>query len=165
MRSFFDPEEETTTTIAWISFPSLPPIFFGKESIFSLAAAVDKPLQVDLATRNHTRPSCSRVKVEVDLLSEFPKKISVGLRKQSGEICDKWVRIKYDHVPKYCTNCKIQRHNKKECYIIHHELYQKRNEENKLEKSKGLDKQGENTMKEIKGNERGEPLQEQTGGN
>ncbi|XP_055823094.1 expansin-A26-like [Solanum dulcamara] len=73
--------------IGWISFPSLPPNFFGKESVFSLAAAVGKSLQVDLATRNQTRPSYARVKVE----SEFPKRINVGLRKQSGEICYKWL--------------------------------------------------------------------------
>lgn len=30
----FDLEEETTTTIAWISFPFLPSNFFGKETIF-----------------------------------------------------------------------------------------------------------------------------------
>ncbi|KAH0761354.1 hypothetical protein KY290_017427 [Solanum tuberosum] len=52
----FDPEEETTIAIAWISFPALPPNFFGRETIFSLAAAVGKPLQVDMATRNQTRP-------------------------------------------------------------------------------------------------------------
>ncbi|KAH0632725.1 hypothetical protein KY284_035511 [Solanum tuberosum] len=74
----FDPEEEPSTAIAWISFPALPPIFFVKEVVFSLAAAVGKPLQVDLATKNQTRPSCARVKVEVDLLSEFPKRINVG---------------------------------------------------------------------------------------
>lgn len=37
-------EKETTTAIAWISFPTLPPNFFGKDTIFSLAAAlVGKP--------------------------------------------------------------------------------------------------------------------------
>ncbi|KAH0716859.1 hypothetical protein KY290_013428 [Solanum tuberosum] len=41
----FDPEEETTTTIAWISFPSLSSNFFCKEIIFSMAAAVGRPLQ------------------------------------------------------------------------------------------------------------------------
>ncbi|KAG5619978.1 hypothetical protein H5410_005196 [Solanum commersonii] len=59
----FDPEEETMTSIAWISFSSLPLNFFGKETMFSFAATVGKPLQVDLATRNQTRPSCARVKV------------------------------------------------------------------------------------------------------
>ncbi|KAF3639083.1 hypothetical protein FXO37_24110 [Capsicum annuum] len=61
----FDPEEETSIAIAWISLPALPPIFFGIETIFSLAVAVGKPLQVDMATTNKTRPSCARVKVEV----------------------------------------------------------------------------------------------------
>ncbi|KAH0712323.1 hypothetical protein KY289_008282 [Solanum tuberosum] len=67
----FDPEEETTIAIAWISFLSLPSNFFGKETVFSLAVAVGKPLQVDMATSNKTRPSCARSKVEVDLLGNF----------------------------------------------------------------------------------------------
>ncbi|KAH0665692.1 hypothetical protein KY285_026898 [Solanum tuberosum] len=95
----FDPEEETSTAIAWISFPSLPPNFFGKETIFSLAAAVDKPLQVDMATKNQTRPSCARVKVEVDLLKDFPKRINIGIRSK-GEVQEKWIKIKYDYMPK-----------------------------------------------------------------
>lgn len=42
--SMFDPEDETCIGIAWISFPSLPPFFFEKETIFSLAVVVGKPL-------------------------------------------------------------------------------------------------------------------------
>lgn len=61
----FNLEEETSTTIAWISFPALPPNFFGKEAVFSLAAVVGKPLQVDMATKNQTRPSCPKFKVEL----------------------------------------------------------------------------------------------------
>ncbi|XP_015169512.1 uncharacterized protein [Solanum tuberosum] len=140
----FDPEEETSIAIAWISFPALPPNFFVKEAVFSLAAAVGKPLQVDLAMRNQTRPSCARVKVEVDLLSDFPKRINVGMRKKLGEVCETWIRIKYDYVPKYCKNCKIQGHNEDECFVIHPELYPKperknENQEttNKVEKKEG----------------------------
>ncbi|WMV09222.1 hypothetical protein MTR67_002607, partial [Solanum verrucosum] len=73
----FNLEEETSIAIAWISFPSLPPNFFGKEAIFSLAAAVEKLLQVDMATQNKMRPSCARVKVEVDLMGDFPKRINM----------------------------------------------------------------------------------------
>ncbi|KAG5581128.1 hypothetical protein H5410_051755 [Solanum commersonii] len=40
--------------------------------------AVGKPLQVDLATQNRT--SCARVKVEVDLLGNFPKRINLGMK-------------------------------------------------------------------------------------
>lgn len=61
--SLFDPEEETTTAISRIFFPSLPPNFFRNETVFSLASTMGKPLQVELATKNQTRPSCARVKV------------------------------------------------------------------------------------------------------
>ncbi|KAG5616665.1 hypothetical protein H5410_016489 [Solanum commersonii] len=103
----FDPKEETSIAIAWISFPSLPPNFFGKEAIFSLAATVGKPLQVDMVTLNNTRPSCARVKVEVDLMGEFPTRINVEKRKKTGEVVEKWVPIKYDYVLKYCKACKL----------------------------------------------------------
>ncbi|KAG5610103.1 hypothetical protein H5410_021384 [Solanum commersonii] len=86
----FDPEEETPIMIAWISFPLLPPDFFGKKAIFSLASTVEKLLQVDMATINKTRPSCVRVKVEVDFMGEFPTRINVGMRKKSGEVVQKW---------------------------------------------------------------------------
>lgn len=103
----FDPEKETTTTIAWTLFPSFPAYFFGKEVIFSLAATVGKPLHVDLATQNQTRPSCVRVKVEVDLLKDFPERINVGTQKKSEEVEEVWITINYDYVHKYCKNCKI----------------------------------------------------------
>lgn len=50
----FDPEEETSIAVAWISLPALPPNFFGKEIIFSLTTVVGKLIQVDIATCNKT---------------------------------------------------------------------------------------------------------------
>lgn len=110
----FNPKEETTTSVDWISFPSLPPNFVTKEVVFSLAFAVGKSLQVDLDTQNKTRPRCTRVKVEVDLLGEFPKSINIGMIKKTGEVMEKWIHIKYEYVSKYCKECKLQGHNEKE---------------------------------------------------
>lgn len=42
-----------------------------------------------MATRNQTRPNCVRVKVELDLLKGFSKRINIELRKNSGEICER----------------------------------------------------------------------------
>lgn len=53
-----------------------------KKMSFALVAIVGKPLQVDMATRNQTIPSCARVKVEVDLLREFPKRITLAYRRR-----------------------------------------------------------------------------------
>ncbi|KAG5572006.1 hypothetical protein H5410_061772 [Solanum commersonii] len=51
-----------------------------------MAASIRKPLQIDMETLNKIHPSCARVKVEVDLLGEFPKHINVGMRNKSGAI-------------------------------------------------------------------------------
>lgn len=133
----FKPEEETTIAIAWISFSSLPPNFFGKEILFLLVAAIGKPLQIDMATKKKTRPSCARVKVEVDLLGQFPKQINIGVRKKStGEIKEKWIDIRYDYMSKYCNNCKLQGHAQTDCYMLHPELYSKEEREDDGKKNK-----------------------------
>lgn len=50
-----------------------------KESLFSITSAVGKPLQLDMATINNTRPSCARVKVQVDLLFNFSKHVEMEI--------------------------------------------------------------------------------------
>ena len=70
----FKVNEETTQAMAWISFVDLKPTYFVKKSnTFSVASVVGTPLNLGMATINKTRPSCSLVKVQVDLLFKFPK--------------------------------------------------------------------------------------------
>lgn len=85
----FNPEEETLTAITWISFPSLPPNFYWEEVAFSLVVAVQKLLQVDMATKNQTRPGCAKLKVEIEILGEFPKLIKIRIRKGNNEVVKK----------------------------------------------------------------------------
>lgn len=101
--SWFEPDVENTICIAWISFPDLPPNFFAKEAIFSIASAVGKPLTVDMATKNQTRPSCAKVKIEVDLTANLPQRVRINEEDDNtGEIKYKWVKVQHDHMPKYC---------------------------------------------------------------
>lgn len=72
--------EETPKAMVWISFPGLLPTYFVKECLFSLASAVGKPLHLDMATINKTRPSCVRVKILVDLLADCLKRSEWILR-------------------------------------------------------------------------------------
>lgn len=60
-----------------------------------------------MATKEKIRPSCARIKVEVNLLGDLPKRINRGMRKNTEEIIEKWVHIKYDCMPKYCKTCKL----------------------------------------------------------
>ncbi|KAG5599633.1 hypothetical protein H5410_031003 [Solanum commersonii] len=75
------------------SFPNLLPTFFEKESLFSLASAVDLPK-----------------KVYKDIENE-----------KTGEKRSQAVHIRYDYIPKYCEECKLQGYNKQECRILNPE--------------------------------------------
>ncbi|KAG5628412.1 hypothetical protein H5410_000129 [Solanum commersonii] len=105
------------------------PWFEPDEAIFSIAAAVGKPLTVDMATRNQTRPSCARVKIEVDLTAKLPQRVRITEEDDiTGDTKYKWVKVQYDYMPKYCKECHLQGHNEHSCWSIHLELYEKRNE-------------------------------------
>lgn len=98
----FDPDEETPIAVACILFSGLLPDLFNKESVFSLASAVGKLLAVDMATNNQTRPSCARMKVRIDLLRDFPKKCRSTVMTLLMVKLEKWTKVHYDYLPKYC---------------------------------------------------------------
>lgn len=126
----FRVDEETTQAMAWISFPDLKPTFFVKESIFSLASAIGKPIHLDMATINKTRPSFARIKVQVDLLFDFPQFVEVEvINENTKESRVEKVKIQYDLLPKYCKHCKVQGHYEKECKVLHPELRKNNNKE------------------------------------
>jgi len=75
--------------------PTLPPNLFGKEAIFSLVVVVEKLLQVDMMTQNKTKPSCARVKVEVNLLGELP----MGIKREDSEVVEKWIPFRSNYIP------------------------------------------------------------------
>ncbi|KAG5599044.1 hypothetical protein H5410_030414 [Solanum commersonii] len=85
--------------------------FFVKESIFSMASSVRKSLHLDMATINKTKPSCAKVKVQVDLLADFPKVIEVEVvnEKYKTSRVEK-INIRYDMFPSYSKQCKLQGH-------------------------------------------------------
>lgn len=109
--------------IAWIFFPNLLPTFFIKESLFSLASIVGKLVHLDVATINKTRPSCARVKVQLDLLTERQQYVMIDIENEATkEVRRINVKIKYDILPTYHTNCKLQGHEEAKCRVLHPEL-------------------------------------------
>lgn len=158
----FHLEEETITIVAWILFPALPLNILGEEVIFPLVVAIGKPLQVNVATKNQTRPSCAQVKVEVNLLHEFPTGIKICVKNGVDSVLERWVRIKYNYVPMYCKTCMIQGHDEDQCYIKHLELFK-----SKQSKDSKADKEEESRKKlEDKGDkvEQGEKPVKDTNG-
>ncbi|KAG5568573.1 hypothetical protein H5410_064411 [Solanum commersonii] len=71
----FNSIEETSMAAVWISLPRLSPDLFAKRSLLSMALAVGRPIAIDRATQDKTRPSTARVKVILDLLDKLPKRM------------------------------------------------------------------------------------------
>lgn len=135
----FKVDEETTQDMTWISFPDLKPKYFVKNSIFSLATVLGKPLHIDLATINKTRPICARVKVQVDLMFDFSKYVEMEIVNESTkESRFEQVKIHYDMVPLYCKLCKVQGHVDEECRSLHTELKKTTTKEEEQTGEKGL---------------------------
>ncbi|XP_059289878.1 uncharacterized protein LOC132043402 [Lycium ferocissimum] len=129
---WFMPERETSIAVAWISFLELPPNFFARKAVFSMTSTIGKPLSVDLATTNRTRPSCVKVKVQLDLLSKHRTRINVAeVNEETGQSKSKWIKLNYDYLPKYCKHCKLQGHGEEECRSLHPELQRQFREETK----------------------------------
>lgn len=114
-----NPKEETSKSVVWISFPDLPPNFFAKKSLLSIASAVGKPLAVDKATQDQTRPSAARVKVLLDLLDKHPKRVKLHIvDKSTGKFVEHYQEVVYDNLPKFCTFCKHQGHEERTCPLM-----------------------------------------------
>ncbi|KAH0695911.1 hypothetical protein KY289_013393 [Solanum tuberosum] len=76
-----------------------------------------------MATINKTRPSCARVKGQVDLLVDLPKFVESEIEdpiSQSSRV--ERIKVLYDVLPKYCKKCKLQGHNEDDCRVLHPEL-------------------------------------------
>ncbi|KAK4716178.1 hypothetical protein R3W88_014516 [Solanum pinnatisectum] len=71
----FNSREETSMAAVWILLPRLSPDLFAKRSLLSMASAVGRPIAIDKATQDKTRPSTARVKVILDLMDKLPKRM------------------------------------------------------------------------------------------
>ncbi|XP_070003072.1 uncharacterized protein [Nicotiana sylvestris] len=115
----FNPKEETSKAFVWISFPNLHPMLFAKQSLLSIASAVGKPLAIDKATQEKSRPSTARAKVELDLLGKPPQNLKIKfVDEKYGKVIEHLQKFVYDNLPLYCTCCKPQGHDVSTCRLI-----------------------------------------------
>lgn len=91
------------------------PIFFVKESLFSLDFAIDKIQHLRIDTTNKTRISCSRIKVQLDLLEERRQYVKMEiLNEVTKEVRTIKMKITYDMIPTYGKKFKLQGHKEEE---------------------------------------------------
>ncbi|KAH0687914.1 hypothetical protein KY290_019577 [Solanum tuberosum] len=115
----FNPKEETSRAFVWISFPNLPPELFAKQSLLSIASAAGKPIAIDKATQDKSRPSTARVKVEIDLLANLPHRMRIQyVDQKTGKSVEQFQKFVYDNLSFYCNFCKHQGHNESDCRLL-----------------------------------------------
>ncbi|KAI0503720.1 hypothetical protein KFK09_014659 [Dendrobium nobile] len=124
--SFFDVKEESPIVPIWISFPNLRLHFFNNHVLHALGSIFGRPLQIDQATANRSRPSVARVLVEIDITKKHPKEIWIGSDK-----CGYLQKVDYEKVPDFCLHCKVHGHAFQECFVAHPHLKKKPEETQK----------------------------------
>lgn len=78
---------------------------------------------MDGVTINKSRPSCARVKVQIDLLAERHNFLMMEIENEiTKEIKSVKVKIKYGMIPSYCERCKLQGLEEEDYRILHPEL-------------------------------------------
>ncbi|KAF6170037.1 hypothetical protein GIB67_042842 [Kingdonia uniflora] len=92
-----------------------------------LAGLIGKYLITDTTTLSLNRPSTARVCVEVNLTKDLPMKVGLALTKSF--ILEQTVL--YKRLPKFCTHCCLQGHNKTNCTKLNPIVLQDKREETK----------------------------------
>lgn len=98
-------------------------------NLYFLATAIGNPIHLVIAAMNKTRPSCARVKVQVDLAAKLPDFINlevVNSKTQATRI--QKIKIQYDMLSKYFHTCKIQGHEESEYRCLYPEMKKQINE-------------------------------------
>ncbi|KAG5614532.1 hypothetical protein H5410_014356 [Solanum commersonii] len=123
----YNPKEEMTLVVLWISLPNLSLDLLAKKSLLSIASTIGKPIAIDKATQIKSRPSMARVKVILDLMEKLPNRIRLQfVDGKSGKLIEVTQEIVYDDLPLYCNYYKHQGHDEDSCRLI-----SKRNQNNK----------------------------------
>ncbi|KAG5610005.1 hypothetical protein H5410_021286 [Solanum commersonii] len=115
----YNPKEETTLAVVWISLPNLSPDLFTKKSLLSTASAVRKTITIDKATQIKSRPRIARVKVILYLMEKLPNRLRLQFMDgKSGKLIEVFQEIVYDNLPLYCNYCKNQGHDEDSYRLI-----------------------------------------------
>ncbi|KAG5599737.1 hypothetical protein H5410_031107 [Solanum commersonii] len=125
----FKPEAETTLAPVWVNLPDLRWHFFEWEALCIIAAQIGVPIITDKATLSKTRPTTTKIKVEVNLTKNMVTKIQIKVKGEDGKYESLTQRVDYESVPDYCFHCKVKGHKDDSCRMLHSELRKIKNNE------------------------------------
>lgn len=115
--------------------------FICKESVTVNASALGKPIVIDKATQERTRPSTARIRAILDLLDKHPKRIKLNyLDEATGKIIEHYQECVIDNAPAYCTFCKHQGHEDINCHLITRNSNSNTQKYNEVAREDGVDR-------------------------
>ncbi|VFQ98543.1 unnamed protein product [Cuscuta campestris] len=100
------PNEDSPIVPVWVSIPNLPIHLHDQKALFCITSKLGKPLKVDNATLNFSRPKAARVCIEIDVSKYLHQKIHV---KHIDE--DLFFQVLYEDPPSFCDSCHRLGHN------------------------------------------------------
>ncbi|CAI9108279.1 OLC1v1007848C1 [Oldenlandia corymbosa var. corymbosa] len=106
----FKTKQESSIVPVWIAFEGFPLHRFNAGYLSELASIVGTPQKIDVPTLNLSRPSIARVRVEVNLLQDLPRRVLLGTKDYSY-----YQEITYENLPEYCSEGKNVGHGVKDC--------------------------------------------------
>ncbi|XP_060211621.1 uncharacterized protein LOC132639155 [Lycium barbarum] len=111
----FKPDEDSPIVPVWVLLPGLPFHLHTWNYVKQVVAPIGTPLTMDAATKNRTRPSMAKVRVEVNLTKTKLTSIFVGTEDENFPRKGFYQKIEYENVPKFCTHCRILGHSILQC--------------------------------------------------
>ncbi|VFQ73494.1 unnamed protein product [Cuscuta campestris] len=100
------PEEDSPIVPVWITIPNLPIHLHDQQALFNITSLLGKPLKVDSATLNFSRPKAARVCLEVDVSIPLHSKIHVRHVEE-----DLFFQVIYEEPPAFCSICRKLGHD------------------------------------------------------
>lgn len=113
----FRPDTETTLAPVWINLPNLSWHYYEWDALYRIVQPMGTPLFMDKATASKTRPTTTKLRVEIDLERPLLHEISVEIRNKEGQL-EKFIpKIEYETIPVFFSHCKVQGHSISSCRI------------------------------------------------
>lgn len=116
----FEGEKESAMISVWISFSNLKAHLYEKSALLLIAKIVGKPLYVDEATANGSRPSVARVCIEYDCRQPLVEEVWIVIRnRETGAVTGGYSqRVDFSRLSDYCNHCFHVGHKESECLVL-----------------------------------------------
>lgn len=118
----FKLEKETTLAPVWVNLPDLPWHYFEWDALCRILAPIGTQIITDKATLSKTRPTTTKVKVEIDVTRPPLKEVQIEITNSKGMNECLVQKLEFEAIPEFCFKCKVQGHSDANCRVLYPEL-------------------------------------------